>query len=137
MQREIIIPKERNIIYIGARMVDQYTGKTILLCPVCHKWFLAKRLHTITCGDACRKVTITGKKSTMSKRIYQSRVGRYARRTIDDLERLERKHMNTIKDIEAYVGYYPNRDIDLEKAHRLLREVRAEREAKILQHALL
>ena len=90
MQREIIIPKERNIIYIGARMIDQYTGRTILLCPVCHRWFLAKRLHTITCGDACRKALSRERKATMSKPIYRSRVGRYGRMTVAHLERLEK-----------------------------------------------
>ena len=73
----------------------------------------------------------------MSKRVYQSRVGRYTHRTVEDLERLERKHLNTIRDIKEYEGYYPNRQIDLDRAEKLLREVRAEREAKILQHALL
>ena len=71
------------------------------------------------------------------KSVYQSRVGRYGRMTVAQLERLEKKHMLKIKEIEDYEGYYPERGNDLAKARQLLLEVRAHRNAKILQHALL
>ena len=72
-----------------------------------------------------------------SKSIYQSRVGRYGRMSIEQLERLEKKHMLKLKEIEDYKGYYPERANDLAKVRELLLEVRAHRNAKILQHALL
>ena len=55
MQRPIVEPKKRSVIYRDAKIVDAETGFLILLCPVCKRWFLTSRIHTVTCGDACRK----------------------------------------------------------------------------------
>lgn len=55
MQREHVIPTERGIRYNGGRMIDAVTGKFILWCPVCKRWFVSERRNTVTCGDKCRK----------------------------------------------------------------------------------
>ena len=72
-----------------------------------------------------------------NKSIYNSRVGRYDRKSVADLERLEAQHIRKLQAAREYVGYYPNRDSDIEKEIKLIREIKAVRDSKILQRALL
>ena len=70
-------------------------------------------------------------------KLYDSRAGRYWNKTVQQLERLERQHQDALEAAINYDGYYPERKDDIEKHARLLSEIRAVRESKIMQHALL